>query len=86
MSASTSVLQCEALVKEYGEDPTSLRYVAGGARNILVAFVDNFEYSSLMLFQNTVSGISLGSFCDMATDNMLISFSHFVFLKSFGLS
>ena len=81
-----NLLQSDAFIEVYEENSASHRDVVGGGRNIWWPFSENFGYSSLILFENPMSGISLKINCGMKSETMSMNFSYSVTLKSFSLS
>lgn len=63
-------------VEIYKEYMALHRYVVGRRRNILIAFSNNFQYSSLIFHQNSVDSSLLKIGCNVES----------VILKSIGLS
>lgn len=50
------------LVEVYEENPASHKHAVGKGRDNLIAFPNNFGYSSLMLHCNSISGSFLKSY------------------------
>lgn len=73
-------------VEIYKEYMASHRYVVGRRRNILIAFSNNFQYSSLIFHQNSVDSSLLKIGCNVESESMSINISYSVILKSIGLS
>ena len=57
----------------YEENPTSLRYVVGERRDMLIAFSENCGYSSLILHQNLTNDSFLKVSCDVGFETISIN-------------
>lgn len=51
-ASAFSLLQCVVLIGICGKNLASQRNVVGQRRSILLAFLDNWQHSSLVLYQN----------------------------------
>lgn len=74
------------LVKAYEENLTPHRQVLGNGRSIFIAFFGNRGYSSLILHQNSTSGVFSKIVCCVESEITATNFLSSFILKPVGLS